>query len=834
MKKVLLIGAGADSIEHGDELDAAAFQVASVLKEQGWETILIDDNPFSFTLDCPDAIDHACIKSLTVENVVATIKQYRPDAILPTLGGRRAFELIQAVSETGILQADDIELLGVPEATIRQINNPMLLGKTLHNLNVPTKAISKVDNYVDALEMVQRVGYPIIVRSVLPKGAGWRSLVHDQDELKRAVATGLRQSRSGQITVQQSLAGFKEIEIVVLRDGFGTMMQLACVEDIDPIGIHAGDSIAVLPSQTLLDREIQDMRDTAFAITRKLRIVGVNHVQFALDQANGKFYVIKNNPYFDRLTAFAATATGYALQVVCGELYAGKTLRDIHLDHGYYKHAAVTEPVMDHVAVRMPVWPFAELPDADRQLGTRKKSTGTMIGVGRSLTEAMFKAISDFPRIEQDSRLAKQDQLSDDELVQLLIHPHAGRLFTLLAALRRGYTDDELTELTKIDAYYFACLRQMQVIEDALKGHPGDTELLVKAKYCGMSDESIAKIWQWPTTKVVAMRDEHVIHRTFKELEPSAGEFDQHTNVFYSTYEMEDEANPSPSPTAVVVGTGPLRLGNGTSCDYFVANTLRELRDHGYQTVIINDNPSSVTLAPMLARKRYLEPLQSENIRAVLDVEHPKVVLIPASRHELIDQLGPIAKNIQIAEIPEDQRPTSLTVGEPLDSFNALFDGQLIYPLGITADLQSTDDLSYQPTAQRFPARLTPHDFALLEKQGGQAISEQNAPGLYQVVFVHRFDGTFKQLLVQHMPLPEIAFLSKVLKLNLPGITVRMALGRLDGDALNEALVPKGETKMAVYRAVFPFKSLHLVHEKPTINRVLGGQMQFLSNDDFE
>ena len=330
------------------------------------------------------------------------------------------------------------------------------------------------------------------------------------------------------------------------------------------------------------------------------------------------------------------------------------------------------------------------------------------------------------------------------------------------------------------------------------------------------------------------MRDEHVIHRTFKELEPSAGEFDQHTNVFYSTYEMEDEANPSPSPTAVVVGTGPLRLGNGTSCDYFVANTLRELRDHGYQTVIINDNPSSVTLAPMLARKRYLEPLQSENIRAVLDVEHPKVVLIPASRHELIDQLGPIAKNIQIAEIPEDQRPTSLTVGEPLDSFNALFDGQLIYPLGITADLQSTDDLSYQPTAQRFPARLTPHDFALLEKQGGQAISEQNAPGLYQVVFVHRFDGTFKQLLVQHMPLPEIAFLSKVLKLNLPGITVRMALGRLDGDALNEALVPKGETKMAVYRAVFPFKSLHLVHEKPTINRVLGGQMQFLSNDDFE
>ena len=215
MKKVLLIGAGADSIEHGDELDAAAFQVASVLKDEGFETILIDDNPFSFTLDCPDAIDHACIKSLTVENVVDTINEYHPDVIIPTLGGRRAFELMQAVGETGILQADDIELIGVPEATIRQINNPMLLGKTLHNLKVPTKAISKVDNFVDALEMVNRVGYPIIVRSVLPKGPGWRSLVHDQEELKRAVAVGLRQSRSGQITVQQSLAGFKEIEVVV-------------------------------------------------------------------------------------------------------------------------------------------------------------------------------------------------------------------------------------------------------------------------------------------------------------------------------------------------------------------------------------------------------------------------------------------------------------------------------------------------------------------------------------------------------------------------------------------------------------------------------------------
>ncbi len=271
----------------------------------------------------------------------------------------------------------------------------------------------------------------------------------------------------------------------------------------------------------------------------------------------------------------------------------------------------------------------------------------------------------------------------------------------------------------------------MQVIEDALKGHPGDAKLLVKAKYCGMSDESIAKVWQWPTTKVVAMPETHGMSFTEPLRSWSLLRANLISTPTFFTLRMKWRMRPTqPCANRSRCRHGTIELGNGTSCDYFVANTLRELRDHGYQTVIINDNPSSVTLAPMLARKRYLEPLQSENIRAVLDVEHPEVVLIPASRHELIDQLGPIAKNIQIAEIPEDQRPTSLTVGEPLDSFNALFDGQLIYPLGITADLQSTDDLSYQPTAQRFPARLTPHDFALLEKQGGQAISEQKAPGL--------------------------------------------------------------------------------------------------------
>lgn len=832
MKRVLLIGAGSDSIEHGDELDAATFQVANVCKERGWETILLDDNPFSFALDCPDAIDYACIKPLNVANVVTAIRQYHPEAIIPTLGGRRVFELIQAVAETGILQEENIQLWGVPESTIRQINNTVLLGHTLRNINAPTKGITNVDSFPDALEMANKVGYPVIVRAVLSRDSGWRSIAHNQEELKSAVAMGLQHSRAGQVTVQQSLAGFKEIEIVVLRDRFGTMMQLANVEDIDPIGIHAGDSIAVAPAQTLLDREIQDMRDMAFAITRKLRIVGVNHVQFALDQQNEKFYVIKNNPYFDRLTAFAGTATGYALPVVCGELYTGKTLREIHLDHGYNKHAAVTEPVMDHIAVRMPIWPFAELPNANRELGTRKKSVGTVIGVGRSLPEAMFKVISDFQHLEQDARFPDPNELSDDELIHLLVRPEAGRLFALIVALRRGYSDEELMELTKIDRYYFACIRQMQKLEDELQQHPFDVKLLVKAKYNGISDLGIAKLWQCQPTEVVALRDEHGIHRTFKELEPSAGEFEQHTNLFYSTYEMEDEAVPSTTPTAVVVATGPLRLGNGTASDYFIASSLRELNEHGYHTVIVNDNPNSVTLSPMLSHKRYLEPLQSENIRAVLDVEHPDVILIPASRRELIEQLGPVAQNIQVVEIPEDRRTSSLVSADLLDVFNALYDGKKVYPLGITADLQSANDLNYRATAQRFPARLAMPATKLIIQSGSEAIKQMTTPGLYQVVFAHRVDDSYKLKQVQPLSLPETAFLSKVLKINLPGLLVRMALDQLDNDDLAIFLAPRSFERSAVYRATFPFKSLHLKNTKPTVNRVLGATMQFMTFDN--
>ena len=379
LKSVLIIGAGANDVQHGDELDSAIYQVSRVFKQMKIKTILADDNPFSVSLE---NVDHGCIVPLKVESLMDIINKFHPDAILPTLGNRRAFELTQELLEKGIIRKENIQLLGVPEATIRQINSAVLLERTLRQMEAPVKKIVTVNNYQDALDEATKLGYPVIIRSVLPKSSSTRKIVHDRSELADAVKACLSQSRAEQVVVQQSLAGYKEIEVVVQRDSSGTMMMLSMIEDMDPIGIHAGDSIAFNPVQTLRDRQIQDIRDTAFAITRKLRIVGTNHIQFALDTNSDRFYVIKSSPYFDR----------------------------IDLGENYVHHAALIEPTMDHIAARVPIWGFNDLPKASRLLGTEKRSVGTVFGIGRSTIEALFKAIESRYHEPADFHLAARSR----------------------------------------------------------------------------------------------------------------------------------------------------------------------------------------------------------------------------------------------------------------------------------------------------------------------------------------------------------------------------------------------------------------------------------------
>lgn len=819
LKSVLIIGAGANDVQHGDELDSAIYQVSRVFKQMKIKTILADDNPFSVSLE---NVDHGCIVPLKVESLVDIINKFHPDAILPTLGNRRAFELTQELLEKGIIRKENIQLLGVPEATIRQINSAVLLERTLRQMEAPVKKIVTVNNYQDALDEATKLGYPVIIRSVLPKSSSTRKIVHDRSELADAVKVCLSQSRAEQVVVQQSLAGYKEIEVVVQRDSSGTMMMLSMIEDMDPIGIHAGDSIAFNPVQTLRDRQIQDIRDTAFAITRKLRIVGTNHIQFALDTNSDRFYVIKSSPYFDRITAFVSQSTGYPIAQVTAQLYAGKHLRDIDLGENYVHHAALIEPTMDHIAARVPIWGFNNLPKASRLLGTEKRSVGTVFGIGRSTIEALFKAIESRYHEPADFHLAAQKQLTDDQLIAKIVHPEAGRLFVLIEAMQRGYSVNELAEMTKIDPFYFEQINKMRLLIREIADHPNKEPVLQKAKSYGLSNQLIARLWNTTPEQVYQMSIDHQLLTKYKEIEPSAGEFDQHTNSFYSAYEEENEISRTSQPSALVIGTGGLRLGLSNSGDYFVAMMLKELHNEGFNNVIVNSNPSSVTFNPELAEKRYVEPVTIENILQILRIEQPQYLFIPTSYDKLLKSLQNYDLDVKIVVIPDELPTTAASSDKQRYSFNYVYDGNYAYSLGTMTDLFSPIALNYQSTALRYPADLPSSTYQNLNDQASIAVLKMEQPGLYQAIF-EEDDGEFSLIKVQPLSLPEVAFLSKALHISLPGIFTQLFTGKFD-----KMLEPKPVSGIVNYRATFPFKALRVNGGIPARNRVIGAQMQFL------
>ena len=819
LKSVLIIGAGANDVQHGDELDSAIYQVSRVFKQMKIKTILADDNPFLVSLE---NVDHGCIVPLKVESLVDIINKFHPDAILPTLGNRRAFELTQELLEKGIIRKENIQLLGVPEATIRQINSAVLLERTLRQMEAPVKKIVTVNNYQDALDEATKLGYPVIIRSVLPKSSSTRKIVHDRSELADAVKVCLSQSRAEQVVVQQSLAGYKEIEVVVQRDSSGTMMMLSMIEDMDPIGIHAGDSIAFNPVQTLRDRQIQDIRDTAFAITRKLRIVGTNHIQFALDTNSDRFYVIKSSPYFDRITAFVSQSTGYPIAQVTAQLYAGKHLRDIDLGENYVHHAALIEPTMDHIAARVPIWGFSDLPKASRLLGTEKRSVGTVFGIGRSTIEALFKAIESRYHEPADFHLAAQKQLTDDQLIAKIVHPEAGRLFVLIEAMQRGYSVNELAEMTKIDPFYFEQINKMRLLIREIADHPNKEPVLQKAKSYGLSNQLIARLWNTTPEQVYQMSIDHQLLTKYKEIEPSAGEFDQHTNSFYSAYEEENEISRTSQPSALVIGTGGLRLGLSNSGDYFVAMMLKELHNEGFNNVVVNSNPSSVTFDPELAEKRYVEPATIENILQILRIEQPQYLFIPTSYDKLLKSLQNYDLDVKIVIIPDELPTTAASSDKQRYSFNYVYDGNYAYSLGTMTDLFSPIALNYQSTALRYPADLPSSTYQNLNDQASIAVLKMEQPGLYQAIF-EEDDGEFSLIKVQPLSLPEVAFLSKALHISLPGIFTQLFTGKFD-----KMLEPKPVSGIVNYRATFPFKALRVNGGIPARNRVIGAQMQFL------
>lgn len=821
ISKILIIGGGADEISHETEIDSAIFQVATHLKQQGYQTILIDNNPFSFSLGNKQAIDQSCILPLTIKNLLSVIHEYHPDAILPNLGGINSLRLVEELLETGILNEQHIKILGVPEATIRQLNNPVLLNQTMKQMQAPIITAQSVNSFESAVELTRSTGFPVIVKPVAPQGSLTRRTCHDTNELADAINIALGQSRVGQAMVQQSIAGYKEIEVVVLRDRLGTMLQVAGIEDFDPIGIHAGDSIAFIPTQTLLDREYQRIRDVALAITRKLRIVGINHVQFALNPSTGEFYVIKNSPYFDRMTSFAAKATGYPLAEVCASLLAGKVLPEIILDSNYSYRSALIEPSMDHIAARIPIWPFDILPDSNQRLGTQMRSTGSTMGIGRSTEEALIKAMRAAHFHSDTFRMEENAQLSDDEIVQRLIHPRANRIVLLIEALHRGYSTSELAELTKIDPYYFYKLKKVQQLHSEVAASPRDIDTLRKAKYYGYSDRMIGKLWDVEETEVTQLRDEQQIYPVYKEVDPSAGEFEQHTTIFYSTFEEETELVSGDHKKALIIGAGGFRLGNAGAAEYYTAAMLQTLKKQGYETILINNNPSAVSMNQILSDKIYVEPVETTDILAIARAEKPDVIYIPKIRQRLCSELEKY--NLPIVQLPQNGRLHSHLSNGPEFCYNALFDGQKVYPLGISSYLIQSPSGFGEPTAMVYPAQLSENDQNEINSNGEDHVSQQKEPGIYQTLFVKTNRLRVEQTRV--IPLTEISFLSKVLHADLVQAAIRLSDHTFVFDEFNEQVTLPSSTQTAAYAATFPFQALHLFGETIQSTNVLGAEM---------
>ncbi len=794
---ILILGAGADNFQHEGELISSLIKVAFAIKKRGYRVVLVDNNSFNVAPKLTGAVDEYEMGIPTPHLVTFLIKKYRPTAILPVLGGRDALQLTEKLATTGVLNKYEVAVWGMPIATIRQINNPSLLNQTLRQINANTKKIAPVTTYAEAKAMVDEIGFPVVVRAVIPQAGSVRRIIHDYGELQTAVSDAIQHSSTNQALVQQSLAGLKEIEVIVARDKSGTMMQLAMIEDVDPIGIHAGDSMAVLPAQTLLERQIQDMRDIAFRITRKLRVIGINHVQFALDEDNDRFYVIKNSPYLDRMTTFVEQATGYPVARVCGYLYTGALLRDLRLDHGLAKHSAITEPVLDRTAIRIPVFANAELGISNHNLNTEKQSVGGVIGLGRSLVEALLKAMS-----ELHPNFYALENLGDEILDQFLIHPSPNRLLPVLEAIRRGYLISELVELTKLDPYYLVQFKHLVSIEQMLISHPRDLDWLRKAKYWGFSDHLIGQLWHTKDFEVWQLRQINQIHRTYKTVDPSAGELNQHLSTFYSTFELENESVALNNHRALIIGAGPRRLGNGTANDYLLTRATAELKRQGYQIIVIEDNPNSTLLLRELANKIYLEPRDLEHINAVVALEKPEVILSFADQTNLKSLPAVQGGKIKLISIgsPKVTEPSQRGISY---QFNAFFDGQYTYPLGLTK-LTLADDGIKSEFAPDPPADFGPE----MINAGEVAIAKCTQPGIYQLS-LRIVDGKLVKGKVTTPASWELAFLSVTTGLDLAAVLIRLQLNKFNGRLLRAASQRKVD-QPTYFEAVMPYSFLHL------------------------
>ncbi|TDA66897.1 MAG: carbamoyl-phosphate synthase large subunit [Clostridia bacterium] len=640
LHKVMVIGSGPIIIGQAAEFDYAGTQACLSLKEEGLEVVLVNSNPATIMTDTHMA-DRVYMEPLTLEFVQRIIARERPDGLVPTLGGQVGLNLAVELHEHGVLEQYGVELLGTPVDSIRKAEDRELFRSLMQEIGEPVPESAIVTGVEAALAFAAETGYPVIVRPAYTLGGTGGGIAHDAASLAEIAARGLKSSLIGQVLIERSVAGWKEIEYEVMRDAADNCITVCNMENIDPVGIHTGDSIVVAPSQTLSDREYQMLRSASLKIIRALGIEGGCNIQFALDPHSFQYYVIEVNPRVSRSSALASKATGYPIAKVAAKIAVGLRLDEI-TNAVTGKTYACFEPALDYCVVKMPRFPFDKFNVDGRVLGTQMQATGEVMAIGRSFTEAMLKAVRSLETgvsgLYQPSLAAYDAGWLREHLVQ----PDERRLFLVAEALRRGLGVEELAGLTGYDAYFLGKMADLVRLEkDILQG--GLTpELLHQARVAGYGEAQLAVLSGKQQEEIRGLCREQGLGPVYKMVDTCAAEFDATTPYYYSSYESENEARPGLARRAVVLGSGPIRIGQGIEFDYCSVHAVWALREAGLEAVIVNNNPETVSTDFDTADRLYFEPLTTEDVFHILDVEQPEGVVVQFGGQTALNLAGPL------------------------------------------------------------------------------------------------------------------------------------------------------------------------------------------------
>ena len=622
VKRVMVIGSGPIVIGQAAEFDYAGTQACRSLKEEGVEVILVNSNPATIMTD-KDIADKVYIEPLTVKVLEHIIETEKPDSILPTLGGQAGLNLGMELEESGFLASHNVKLLGTTAATIRNAEGRQEFKDLMERIGEPCAASKVVENVQDGIEFTNTIGYPVVLRPAYTLGGSGGGIAHNQVELEEILENGLRLSRVGQVLVERCIAGWKEIEYEVMRDSAGNCITVCNMENIDPVGVHTGDSIVVAPSQTLSDKEYQMLRSSALNIINELEITGGCNVQFALHPTSFEYCVIEVNPRVSRSSALASKATGYPIAKVAAKIALGYTLDEIK-NAITGKTYASFEPALDYCVVKMPRLPFDKFITAKRTLTTQMKATGEVMSICNNFEGALMKAIRSLEQHVDCLRSYDFTALSAEDLKERLKIVDDQRIYVIAEALRKGLSYEEIHEITQIDEWFIDKLSVLVEMEDALEKGPLTVELLKEAKRIEFPDNVIARLTGRTEKEIRQMRRDEGIRPVYKIVDTCAAEFAAETPYYYSVYGGECEARETKGRKKVLVlGSGPIRIGQGIEFDYCSVHATWAFSKAGYETIIINNNPETVSTDFDIADKLYFEPLTAEDVEAIVDIEKP-------------------------------------------------------------------------------------------------------------------------------------------------------------------------------------------------------------------